>query len=172
MEGVNTVHTTVNGIGERSGNASTEEVAMALKLLYGVGSNIRFEKLRSLSKLVEELSLIKMPPQKPVTGDNLFTTESGIIAGWWSRLEELNMPLEMFPFLPTFVGYDGKVNIVLGKKSGRDSILFKAKKLNIRVPDDKIDKILTRVKETAEDKKRILTDQEFIAILKEYIPGV
>ena len=71
-----------------------------------------------------------MPPQKPITGDNLFTTESGIIAGWWSRLEELNMPLEMFPFLPSFVGYDGKVNVVLGKKSGRDSITFKAKKLN------------------------------------------
>ncbi len=172
MEGVDTVHTTVNGIGERSGNASTEEVAMALKLLYGVGSNIKYDKLRPLSKLVQELSLIKMPPQKPITGDNLFTTESGIIAGWWSRLEELNMPLEMFPFLPSFAGHEGNVNVVLGKKSGRDSITFKAKKLNISVPDDKIDKVLERVKATSEEKKRILTDQEFISILKEVIPGL
>ncbi|HYB03088.1 MAG TPA: hypothetical protein VED17_01410 [Nitrososphaerales archaeon] len=169
MEGVDTVHTTVNGIGERSGNASTEEVAMALKLLYGVGSKVKFDKLRSLSKLVEELSLIKMPPQKPITGDNLFTTESGIIGGWWSRLEELNMPLEMFPFLPSFTGHESGVKVVLGKKSGRDSIIYKAKKLKISIPEDKLDKILTTVKETSEEKKRILTDQEFIGILKEIV---
>ncbi|MDG6995856.1 MAG: pyruvate carboxyltransferase [Nitrososphaerota archaeon] len=172
MEGVDTLHTTVNGIGERSGNASTEEVAMALKLLYGVNSNVRYEKLRSLSKLVQELSLIKMPPQKPITGDNLFTTESGIIAGWWSRLEELNMPLEMFPFLPSFAGHDSKINVVLGKKSGRDSIVYKGKKMGIRIPEDKIDKILVRVKETSEDKKRILTDDEFLAIVRETVPAV
>ena len=169
MEGVDTVHTTVNGIGERSGNASTEEVAMALKLLYGVNSNVRYEKLRTLSKLVQELSLIKMPPQKPITGDNLFTTESGIIAGWWSRLEELNMPLEMFPFLPSFAGHDSKVNVVLGKKSGRDSIVYKGKKIGIGIPEDKIEKILVRVKETSEDKKRILTDDEFLAIVRESV---
>ncbi len=164
--GVETVHTTVNGIGERSGNAPTEEVAAALKLLYGVESNIKFEKLRSLSKLVEELSLIKTRPEKPVTGDNLFTTESGIIAGWWSKLEELNMPLEMFPFLPTFAGHPNKVNIVLGKKSGRDSITYKVKKLGLELSEDKIEKVLLEVKETSEDKKRVLTDQEFIEIVK------
>ena len=170
-EGVETVHTTVNGIGERSGNASTEEVVVALKLLYGVDSNVKFDKLRSLSKLVEELSLVRMPPEKPITGDNLFTTESGIIAGWWSKLEELNMPLEMFPFLPQFTGHPNKVNIVLGKKSGRDSITYKVKKLNIELSEDKIDKVLTIVKETSEDKKRILTDQEFIKIVKDVSAG-
>lgn len=169
MEGVDTVHTTVNGIGERSGNASTEEVAVALKLLYGVGSKVKFDRLRSLSKLVEELSLIKMPAQKPITGDNLFTTESGIIAGWWSRLEELNMPLEMFPFLPGFTGHESGVKVVLGKKSGKDSIIYKAKKLKVSIPEDKLDKILTTVKETSEEKKRILTDQEFIEILREVV---
>ena len=171
MEGVDTVHTTVNGIGERSGNASTEEVAMALKLLYGVNSNVKFDKLRSLSKLVQELSLIRMPPQKPITGDNLFTTESGIIAGWWSRLEELNMPLEMFPFLPGFAGHDSKVNVVLGKKSGRDSITYKGRKMGVNIPEDKIDSILLRVKDTSEEKKRILTDEEFLKIVKEIVPN-
>ncbi|MEM3464603.1 MAG: pyruvate carboxyltransferase, partial [Candidatus Bathyarchaeia archaeon] len=99
-EGVEIVHTTVNAIGERVGNASIDEVAMALKLLYGVETGIKYEKLRELSKLVEKLSKIKMPPNKPIVGDNAFVTESGIIAGWWTRLEKLNMPLEMFPFLP------------------------------------------------------------------------
>jgi isopropylmalate/homocitrate/citramalate synthase len=166
LEGVETVHTTVNGIGERSGNASTEEVAMALKLLYGVNSNLKFEKFRSLSKLVEELSLVKMPPQKPVTGDGLFTTESGIIAGWWSKLEHLNMPLEMFPFLPGFAGHKNNVNIVIGKKSGRDSITYKVKKLNLELSEEKLEKVLMHVKEASEELKRILTDQEFADIVK------
>lgn len=166
LEGVETVHTTINGIGERSGNASTEEVALAAKLLYGINTGIRYGKLKELSQLVEELSLIKMPPQKPVAGSNLFTTESGIIAGWWSKLEQLDMPLEMFPFLPTFTGHENKVNIVLGKKSGRDSITYKVNKLNLTLSEDKIDKVLTQVKEKSEDLKRILTDQEFIQIVK------
>jgi isopropylmalate/homocitrate/citramalate synthase len=169
--GVETVHTTVNGIGERSGNSPTEEVATALKLLYGVESNLKFSKLRQLSKLVEELSLVKMPPEKPITGDNLFTTESGIIAGWWSKLEELNMPLEMFPFLPTFTGHPDKVNVVLGKKSGRDSIVYKSKKLKLELSEDKIDKVLVRVKQYSEDKKRVLTDEEFAEIVKQVSAG-
>ena len=171
LEGVQTVHTTVNGIGERSGNASTEEVAVALKLLYGVESNLKYEKLRGLSKLVEELSLIKLQPQKPIAGDNLFTTESGIIAGWWAKLEQLNMPLEMFPFLPTFTGHENRVNIVLGKKSGRDSILYKVTKLNLTLSEDKVDKVLTQVKEKSEDLKRVLTDQEFVEIVKNVNAG-
>ncbi len=171
LEGVETVQTTINGIGERSGNASTEEVAMAAKLLYGIDSNIKYGNLRSLSRLVEELSLIKMPPQKPVAGSNLFTTESGIIAGWWAKLEQLNMPLEMFPFLPAFSGHDNKVNIVLGKKSGRDSITYKVSKLNLTLSEDKIDKVLTQVKERSEDLKRVLTDQEFIDIVKKVNSG-
>ncbi len=171
LEGVGTVHTTVNGIGERSGNASTEEVAMALKLLYGVDSNLKSKEFRSLSKLVQELSLVKMPPQKPITGDGLFTTESGIIAGWWSKLEKLNMPLEMFPFLPGFTGHDSKVNIVLGKKSGRDSITYRIEKLNLELSEDKVEKVLMRVKDAAEENKRILTDQEFIDIVKSVNAG-
>ncbi|HKW05644.1 MAG TPA: hypothetical protein VJN71_10125 [Nitrososphaerales archaeon] len=169
--GVETVHTTVNGIGERSGNAATEEVASALKLLYGVDSNLNFRTFRELSKIVEELSLIRMPPEKPITGDNLFTTESGIIAGWWSKLEELNMPLEMFPFLPVFTGHPDKINIVLGKKSGKDSITYKVKKLGLELSEDKVDKVLARVKETSEEKKRIITDQEFEEIVKHVSSG-
>jgi len=85
IAGADVVHTTINGVGERSGNAALEEVAAALEVLYGVRTGINFKKLRESSKLVEELSLVKMPPHKPIVGDNTFTTESGVIAGWWNR---------------------------------------------------------------------------------------
>jgi isopropylmalate/homocitrate/citramalate synthase len=163
--GAETAHVTINGIGERSGNASLEEFAAAIKMLYGVDSNIKFEKLRELSRIVQDLSGVKVPPQKPIVGDGLFTTESGIIAGWWNRLEELGMPLEMFPFTPATVGH-GSVNVVLGKKSGRDSILYKAKKLKLDIDSSKIDSVLMQVKKEAIEKKRALKDEEFLEIIK------
>jgi len=157
-------HVTVNGIGERSGNTSLEELVLALKMLYGVQTDIKLDRMRSLSKLVEQLSGVRLTPQKPVVGDRLFETESGIIAGWWSRLEKLGMPLEMFPFLPEVVGHD-KVHIAVGKKSGRDSISYKARELGLKVNEGDIDRIVLTVKEEAIRKKRTLTDEEFARIV-------
>jgi len=91
--GAEVVHTTVNGIGERTGNADLAHVVLALKMLYGVDVRIRLEKLYELSKLVEKLSKVKMPPQYPVTGRRIFWIESGIITGWWFKALKHNMPL-------------------------------------------------------------------------------
>jgi isopropylmalate/homocitrate/citramalate synthase len=162
--GAEVAHVTVNGIGERCGNASLEELAVALKMLYDVETNLKLDKLRGLSKLVERFSAVKVTPQKPVVGDRLFETESGIIAGWWKRLEELDMPLEMFPFLPSVVGHE-PVRIAVGKKSGRDSVLYKAAKLGLRVNESDVDRILLSVKEKASNEKRTLTDKEFSEIV-------
>jgi isopropylmalate/homocitrate/citramalate synthase len=166
LAGAGTVHVTVNGIGERSGNTSLEETVMALRFLYGIETNVKTKQLRSLSLLVRKLSGIRMPPQKPVVGDSIFTFESGIIAGWWKRVERLGIPLEMFPFMPELVGH-GPVRMVLGKKSGRDSIVYYAEKKGIRLEEPKIDEVLMKVKEKAIQQKRALRDTE----LKEIIGG-
>ncbi len=167
MAGAEVAHVTVNGIGERTGNTSLEELAMSLKFLYGVDSDIRFEKLRGLSKLIRSLSGVEVPPQKPVVGDDIFTVESGIITGWWRRLESLHKPLEMYPFVPELVGHDG-VKIILGKKSGRDSILYMAEKHDIKLNDTSVDELLQKVKEIAIKKKRPLTEEEFLKLAKQY----
>ncbi len=168
MAGAEIVHTTVNGIGERSGSAALEEMATTLHILYGVKTKINFQKLRSLSKVVEKATQIKVPPQKPIVGDNLFTTESGIIAGWWDRAKTVR-PLEVFPFNPKFLGFE-KVNIVLGKGSGRASIIYCLNELGMQVPsDEKLDEILIKVKTLSEEKKRLLTDKEFSSIVKEIV---
>jgi len=162
--GAEIVHVTVNGIGERSGNTALEEIVMALKTMYGVETDIKFDMLKALSRLVQNLSGVNLPPQKPIVGDGLFTTESGIIAGWWNRLEALNMPLEIFPFVPEAVGH-GTVKVVLGKKSGRDSILYRAKKMNLNIDEGRLDSILSKVKEESIRRKRPLTDDEFQSIV-------
>ena len=168
MAGAEVAHVTVNGIGERTGNTSLEELAMALRFLYGIETNVRLEKLRSLSKLVRALSGVEISPQKPVVGDDIFTVESGIITGWWRRLEKLAMPLEMYPFLPILVGHED-VKIILGKKSGRDSILYMAEKHGLKLNDESVDNLLQTVKEMAIENKRPLTEEEFLSLARAYL---
>jgi len=164
-EGAEVIHTTVNAIGERMGNASLEQTVMALQLLYGVGSGIKLDKLRGLSKLVEQVTGQKVPVNAPIVGDNVFKTESGIISGWWSRVEAQDMPLEIFPFVPELVGHE-RVEILLGKKSGRDSIYYVAKKLGLTIPESAVEEILQKVKTTSEANKRALAQEEFLQIVR------
>jgi isopropylmalate/homocitrate/citramalate synthase len=165
--GAQTVHTTVNAISEGTGAAALEEVAMAAKCLYGIDSNIKFDKLVPLSKLVQERSGVKMPAHKPIVGDGIFTAESGIVLGWWSRIRDLNLsPLEIFPFMPEFVGGEGH-RMVVGKKSGRDSITYKLKELGLAAPEGKTDEILMRVKKTGIELKRALSDEELKQIVQD-----
>jgi isopropylmalate/homocitrate/citramalate synthase len=168
-EGAEVIHTTVNAIGERCGNASLEQSVMALKLLYGVESNVRLGRLRGLSKLVEQVSGQKVPVNAPIVGENVFKTESGIITGWWSRVEPANMPLEIFPFVPDLVGQE-PIGILLGKKSGRDSIQYMAKQLGLTIPESAVDEILQKVKVTAETKKCTLTRDEFLQLVVATVP--
>jgi isopropylmalate/homocitrate/citramalate synthase len=166
MAGAEIVHTTVNAIGERNGNAALEESAAALELLYGVKTDATIPKLRELSKLVEDLSSIKTPPHKPIVGDNTYTTESGIIAGWWQLASSAGKPLEVYPINPAFLGFD-RIDIALGKGSGRPSIKHRLKKIGREVPDEKINEIIQKVKLFAESNKKLLTDEEFISIIDE-----
>ncbi|MEM4303197.1 MAG: hypothetical protein QXQ70_04800 [Candidatus Caldarchaeum sp.] len=167
LAGAETIHVSVNGIGERTGNASLEQSVMALTQLYGIKTNIRLEKLRKLSKTVEELSRVKLPPQAPIVGDRIFDIESGIIAGWWNNVEELDMTAEIFPFTPKVVGHND-VRVVIGKKSGRDSLLYLSKKLGLNIREEEIDGLLKIVKDTAMMFKRDLLLEEFMEILQNY----
>ncbi|MEM3267428.1 MAG: hypothetical protein QXR69_01920 [Conexivisphaerales archaeon] len=167
MAGAEVAHVTVNGIGERTGNTSLEELVMALRLLYGITTSVRAERLRDLSKLVESLSEINLPPQKPVVGDDIFTIESGIIAGWWRRLEKIDMPLEMYPFVPELVGH-GKIKVILGKKSDKGSIYYMLEKKGMEMDEKEAEKVLTEVKELSIKNKRYVTNDEFMAIVKKH----
>jgi len=168
VSGATGVHVTVNGIGERAGNAALEEVVMALELLLGVNTGIKLDKLYELSKLVEKYSGVKLPPQKPVVGETPFKTESGIIAEWWIAVRDIK-PVEVLPFLPSLIGRKGSVQIVLGKKSGKASIQDKLSTLGIEASEEEVLKILEKVKEKSIEKKGPLTDEEFVAIVREVI---
>jgi len=142
MCGCDRVATTVNGIGERCGNACFQAVVMALEILYGFDTGIKLEKLYELSKLVEKYSGVPIHPQMPVVGDYAFTHESGMhVAG------VLENPLTYEPFNPEMVGRSRR--IVLGKHSGRRSVEYKLRELNLNARDvRRVLGIVKRVRES------------------------
>ena len=99
------------------------------------------------------------------TGDRIFDVESGILASWWRRLEKKNMPLEMFPFTPGLVGHKN-INIINGKKSGIDTIYYKAEKMNLTLSEKEALASLNTLKKISLARKGTLNDEELKAIME------
>ncbi len=164
-EGAEVVHTTVNGIGERMGNADLAETALALEALYGVKLDLKLNKLRELSKLVERVSGVMMPPHKPVVGDNIFKIESGIVASWWLNLRKIKKPLVMYPYIWDLVGQEG-VELIMGKKSGREAVTNKLKELGVDESKVDVDRLLFLIKEESGKRKLSLSDDDLKKLLR------
>ena len=148
LEGANAVSTTVNGIGERAGNCSLEELIMSLKIIYGIDLDFDISKFYEISKLVESLTHMKIPDNKPIVGKNIFRHESGIHVD--AVIEE---PLTYEPFLPEMVGQQRR--IVLGKHSGCRAVRAKLNECGIDVTKDELCKIVEQVKSKREEGKYI-----------------
>ena len=148
LAGANGVSTTVNGIGERAGNTSLEELVMALKIIYDVDLGFNIKIFYELSKLVEELTSLRIPETKPIVGRNVFRHESGIHVD--AVLEE---PLTYEPFLPELIGHQRR--IVLGKHSGCRAVKAKLDECGIEVTRDELCQIVEKVKNQREKGKYI-----------------
>jgi isopropylmalate/homocitrate/citramalate synthase len=166
--GAEVVQASVSGIGERSGMAAYEDVAMMLKTMYGVDINLQFDKFYETSKLIQEISNIKLPDNRPIVGDRIFNVESGIVSVWMNRLMGSEDILEIFPFHWDFVGHN-KPKVVLGKHSGGASIKNWLDKSDIEADDEKISEILARVKNKAYEKKGLVNESEFRKIIGEVL---
>ncbi len=151
--GATWVHGTVNGMGERAGNANLLEVALALEGLYGIPTRLDLSQARALASLVRERSGYELAPWTPLTGENLFTRESGAVAS------QFHDPPAIEPYAADLVGAER--GIVLGKKSGLDSIRLKAEELGLELPAERHAEVLAAVKSLATKKGRLLTDAEF-----------
>jgi methanogen homocitrate synthase len=162
-EGAEVVHVSVNGLGERTGNAPLEETAASLRMLYDLPLNVKLERLVPLSRLVEELSGVPVAANKPVVGSTAFSRESG--AGIDMLLEH---PTVVMPVHART--YGRQVRMVLGKKSGRRSIQLKLEEMGLEATDTQIDQLRDLVKSQAIRKKAALTDSEFREIVDQVLP--
>jgi len=114
--GADVVQCTVNGLGERAGNAPLEEVVLAISVhphAYGGGLKVDTTKLRALSRLVAEETGVPIPLNKPIVGRNIFSTAAGL-----HQEGLLKKPETYLPFSPAMVGVN-KIELVLGRQSGR-----------------------------------------------------
>ena len=168
-EGVEVIHSTVLGLGERAGNVPMEETAMALLTLYGVDIGLKYEKLYSLARLVQELSGHAVPSNRPVVGEALFQIESGIIASWYQNCGAQH-PTELFPYRWDVVGQP-PAKIVLGKGSGIDSIKGALRERGIEFTEDEAMQVVAAVKEFSLRHKRLLTEAEFRAVVEATLPN-
>jgi isopropylmalate/homocitrate/citramalate synthase len=164
-EGAQVVHTTVLGMGPRAGQASTEQLSVAIKLLYGIDLGIRMDKLSDLCELVSELAPHSGATNQPIAGKSLYKMESGIPASWWLRIREKN-PTALYGILPSLFG-DRDVEIVLGKGSGQASINHWLEKLNLDVDQGLVSQILAEVKNKAMLKKGLVDEDEFKEIVNQ-----
>jgi isopropylmalate/homocitrate/citramalate synthase len=151
--GARWIHGTVNGMGERAGNANIGEVALALRALYGVETALDLGRMRALAERVRELSGYDLEPWKPLVGENLFRRESGAVAS------QFHHPPSIEPYSSELVGAERSV--VLGKKSGIDSIRIKLEELGLDVPEERRAGLLADVKRLGAQKRGLVTDDEF-----------
>ncbi|MDR3206244.1 MAG: 2-isopropylmalate synthase [Candidatus Methanoplasma sp.] len=154
--GASICHACVNGIGERAGNASLEEVALNLFANYRV-QTIDLKKIGGVSKIVERVTGFTLAGNKPIVGKNAFAHESGIhVHG------VMNNTSTYEPFLPELVGVDRQ--IVIGKHSGVHSVRGRLDELGVRFPDDHMNDLMAMIKDIAIGGKMI-DDAELLAIV-------
>ena len=156
LGGAEEIHVTVNGLGERAGNAALEEVVMGLQAFYGVKTRINTRKMAFVSRLVSQLTGIAVQPNKAIVGENAFSHESGIhVHGVLSESSTYE------PMRPEIVGKER--TFVVGKHSGVHAVQNKLKEYGLELPHDQMKEVVTRVKKYAESGKK-LDDAELLAV--------
>jgi len=155
--GASWIQGTINGMGERAGNADIGEIALALRCLYDVPIALNLAKVREVSELVQKAAGYSVDAWKPIVGENLFMRESGAVA------TQFHIPEAIEPYSSDLVNATRK--IVLGKKSGLDSIDLKCKELGIAIRPEQRSTILAAVKQHSIANHGLLSDADFRQIV-------
>ena len=132
---------------------------MALEGVYGVPTELKLDKIREVSRHVRRASGYELEPWKPVVGENLFMRESGAVAS------QFHIPEAIEPFSADIV--QARREIVLGKKSGLDSVAIKSRDLGLDVSETQRPAVLAAVKKKGMEKRGLLTDDEFRTLVSE-----
>ncbi|MEN2983881.1 MAG: homocitrate synthase [Dictyoglomaceae bacterium] len=160
--GATYVGVTVNGLGERAGNAALEEVVMALKYIYNVDLDIKTFKLKEICEYVAKASARELPLNKTIVGKNIFAHESGIHADG-----VLKYPKTYEVFSPEEVG--GERQIVIGKHSGTHALIRKFSEYGIQLSEEEAAELLKSVRALAVELKRPLFDKELMYLYQDYL---
>ena len=156
MAGATCLSTTVNGLGERAGNAAMEEVAMALELSSGISSTLRTESFSELSAYVARVANRPLSQSKPITGSMVLTHESGI------HTRFLLVNRNTYQLISAKKIGKEEQRFLIGKHSGKSTIMYYLTEANLPFTDEDCFQVLNKVKECAEALKRSLTKEELL----------
>ena len=159
--GADQAHVTMNGLGERAGNASLEEIAVALKANYNVKLAIKTELLYETSRLVSRITEFPLQPNKAIVGENAFIHESGM-----HTHGILAHPLTYEPFPPELIGRTRR--IASGKHSGSHGIRASLKEMGLNPNDEQLKEIFLKVKSLGDKGKRV-SDADLQAIAEAFM---
>jgi D-citramalate synthase len=154
--GAEECHATINGLGERAGNAALEEIVITLRSLYKLDLGIKTELLYGTSQLVSRLTGVHVQPNKAIVGENAFTHESGI-----HTQGVLSNPLTYEPIAPELVGCIRR--IAAGKHSGSNAIRADLTNMGLKPTERQFKEIFRRIKELG-DKGKTVMDADVLAI--------
>jgi 2-isopropylmalate synthase len=152
------VHVTVNGLGERAGNAALEEVVMSLHLLCGRKTGVNTQLIYETSKMISRLTGVVIQPNKAIVGENAFAHESGI-----HTKGVVVKPITFEPFDPGLVGRKRK--LIAGKHAGKHGIKATLEETGFQPTEEQLKEIVERVKDLG-DKGKTVTDADLFAIAR------
>lgn len=172
MNGARQIECTINGIGERAGNAALEEVVMAIALrgdkqMGGLKTGIRPVHIYPTSKMVSDYSGMMVQPHKAIVGANAFAHESGIHQDGMLKSRETYEIMS-----PETIGLaraDGDVGVVLGKHSGRNALGTRLRQLGFDLPPPQLDDVFRRFKAVADRKKSGIADEDLLALVQDEV---
>jgi isopropylmalate/homocitrate/citramalate synthase len=172
MSGARQIECTINGIGERAGNASLEEVVMAIALrgekqMGGLRTGIRPVHIYPASRMVSDYSGMMVQPHKAIVGANAFAHESGIHQDGMLKSRETYEIMS-----PETIGLaraDGDVGVVLGKHSGRNALGTRLRQLGFDLPPPQLDDVFRRFKAVADRKKSGIADEDLLALVQDEV---
>lgn len=167
--GASVVHTSINCLGERSGNAATEEVALGIELLLGLDTGVKLDRVYPIAQMVAEMTKIPIARNKPVIGDNEFTFESGMVVYVIERMAASGeRPFGVY--LPELIGRKGW-DVVVGKGTGAGVIAKKVAQFGLSATRGQVSEITKRVKREASLRKWSISDDVLEIIVKDVLEG-
>jgi methanogen homocitrate synthase len=170
LGGADCVHCAFNGLGERTGNTPTEEIVMALELLFRIKTGVKLNELKRVSRLVEDISKVKLHPNKPIVGDRIFDIESGMVVDLIEKFKPLGIRSVWGTFVPEMVGAKPQY-IVLGKGAGKSNIQHYLTKYGIALDKDQLNDLTQEVKTVGRIRKSNLTEEDFLMMVKKIQKG-
>jgi len=154
--GAHGVHTTINGIGKMP---ATEDIVISLLILYGLDSNIMYDKLFEVCSSIRKIGGWSIDPLRPISGDLAFAYDSD------HKIDQNRS--QRAPFVPEFIGH--KYRIILSERTGPEALKWRLKEIKKEANDEQIDRILMKIKNRLKKTGRHISDEEFGAIVREVI---